>query len=310
MVRSAVETVAVRDATPHFRLRRAGLAAVAALFVAVPTAGAATVANPGPFTAQFTSGQLSVMDGQVNLPFSEASPVTASGTIDPDGNISVPASGLTIPVANAVVLGLPVAIQLGPFDVTGTLDPRAGTAALSLRGQSVLTISGTTHCTLGSPTPLEIPLTTGASGVLTGVPYNAADGTLTLVSGTFNLTGVTCDDNGGLAPIVDGLLSGAGRNHLRLTGRLTPPIAPAEVPAPTSAPGCTVPSLKTLTLARAKTALKQAGCSTGRVTRKKSRKKKGTVIGQSRRAGTKLTAGSKIDLTVSKGLPRKKRRTG
>jgi beta-lactam-binding protein with PASTA domain len=67
-----------------------------------------------------------------------------------------------------------------------------------------------------------------------------------------------------------------------------------------------VPKLKTLTLAKAKAALKRARCATGKVTKKASRKKKGTVIAQSRRAGGKLPAGSKVDLTVSRGPAKKK----
>src|SRR4051812_7543983 len=105
-------------ARPSVRLRRVALAASAAVLVAVSSAHAATVANPGPLSARFTSGQLTVMDGQLNLSFSEATPVVANGTIDANGNVSVPAAGVSIPSFDAVVLGLPVAVQLGPLDVS------------------------------------------------------------------------------------------------------------------------------------------------------------------------------------------------
>ena len=54
-------------------------------------------------------------------------------------------------------------------------------------------------------------------------------------------------------------------------------------------------------LAAAKTAIKQRGCRTGRVTYAYSRKKKGVVIGQSRRPRSVARAKTKINLVVSRG---------
>jgi subtilase family serine protease len=68
-----------------------------------------------------------------------------------------------------------------------------------------------------------------------------------------------------------------------------------------SAPVCLVPKVKGKTLRAAKTALTQAHCSKGRVTKKYARVKKGHVISQRPKPGTSLAAGAKVNLLVSKG---------
>jgi hypothetical protein len=68
-----------------------------------------------------------------------------------------------------------------------------------------------------------------------------------------------------------------------------------------SAPICIVPKLKGKKLAAAKSALTQAHCKAGKVTKKFSKVKRGRVISQRPKAGTNLAAGAKVDLVVSKG---------
>jgi subtilase family serine protease len=68
-----------------------------------------------------------------------------------------------------------------------------------------------------------------------------------------------------------------------------------------SAPICLVPKLKGKSLAAAKSALTQAHCQAGKVTRKYSKVKKGRVISQRPKPGTNLAAGAKVNLVVSKG---------
>jgi len=68
-----------------------------------------------------------------------------------------------------------------------------------------------------------------------------------------------------------------------------------------SAPICLVPKLKGKTLAGAKSALTQANCKVGKVTRKYAKAKKGRVISQRPKPGTNLAAGAKVNLVVSKG---------
>jgi uncharacterized delta-60 repeat protein len=65
---------------------------------------------------------------------------------------------------------------------------------------------------------------------------------------------------------------------------------------------CVVPKLKGKTLRAAKLAIAKAHCSVGKVTRAFSAKvKKGRVLFQKPKPGSKLAAGSKVRLTLSKG---------
>jgi hypothetical protein len=68
-----------------------------------------------------------------------------------------------------------------------------------------------------------------------------------------------------------------------------------------SAPVCLVPKVKGKTLAAAKSALTQAHCNAGKVTKKFSTVKKGRVISQKPKPGTNLAAGASVNLVISKG---------
>jgi hypothetical protein len=67
---------------------------------------------------------------------------------------------------------------------------------------------------------------------------------------------------------------------------------------------CKVPKVVGKRLAAAKLAITQRHCRTGKVRSSYSRKKKGVVTSQSRRAGLVLPAGTRIGLVVSRGLKR------
>jgi beta-lactam-binding protein with PASTA domain len=65
---------------------------------------------------------------------------------------------------------------------------------------------------------------------------------------------------------------------------------------------CHVPKVVGKKLAAAKSRIRAAHCRVGKITKKKSsRKKKGRVIAQSPKPGKTLPAGSKVKLTVGKG---------
>ncbi len=68
-----------------------------------------------------------------------------------------------------------------------------------------------------------------------------------------------------------------------------------------SAPVCLVPKVKGKKLAAARSALSQAHCTVGKVTKKFSKVKKGRVLSQRPKPGTSLAAGAKVNLVVSKG---------
>ena len=75
-------------------------------------------------------------------------------------------------------------------------------------------------------------------------------------------------------------------------------------PPPPSQKKCVVPKVKGKKLAAAKTAIKRAHCSVGKVRKAFSaRVKKGRVISQKPAPGKRLRAGSKVNLKVSKGKP-------
>jgi hypothetical protein len=80
----------------------------------------------------------------------------------------------------------------------------------------------------------------------------------------------------------------------------TPAIAPPAAPKPTVA--CVVPKLVGKNLKQAKRALRKAHCKVGKSKKKNSnKKKKGRILKQRYKAGTKLPAGTKIPITVSRG---------
>jgi Ca2+-binding RTX toxin-like protein len=82
----------------------------------------------------------------------------------------------------------------------------------------------------------------------------------------------------------------------------TPPPAPPAPPPPPAAKGkCIVPRLRGRTLTRAKVLLARAHCSVGKVTRVRSRVKRGVVVGQSPGAGLRRSRGAKVALRVSRG---------
>jgi hypothetical protein len=77
--------------------------------------------------------------------------------------------------------------------------------------------------------------------------------------------------------------------------------AVALVISAAAAQTCTVPALKGDKLAAAESKIKKAGCAVGKITKKKSaKKKKGHVISQSPAAGASKPAGTKVALTVGK----------
>ena len=203
------------------------------LIVGVGSASAATIANPGPFTASFTSGSGNL--GPINLVLT---PVTLSGTIDSAGNVTVPASGVSntaIPFSTSVsgmaVDGSVSWTAVGA--ITGTLDPASGAASLSgainvsmpINAPAVL-YSGV--CSLGT---LPITLTTGAPGA----PYSQATGTLTL-STPLPPPSVNCTPGPpfGLLSIITDQITGG---RLTLSGQVSPAITEAATGGGTETSG-------------------------------------------------------------------------
>jgi dipeptidyl aminopeptidase/acylaminoacyl peptidase len=88
-----------------------------------------------------------------------------------------------------------------------------------------------------------------------------------------------------------------GSRRTVLTGSTPPPPPPA-------ATECVVPRVVGRVLANARRAIRSANCSVGRVRRRASKKRAGTVVAQAPGAGKRLPQGSRVNLVVSRGRRR------
>jgi hypothetical protein len=79
------------------------------------------------------------------------------------------------------------------------------------------------------------------------------------------------------------------------------PFVLTPAPPPPPVVRCIVPRLTGKTLAAARTALARSRCALGRVTKRRSRVRKGRVVAQSLRPGTRRPRGSRVGLTLSRG---------
>jgi hypothetical protein len=84
-----------------------------------------------------------------------------------------------------------------------------------------------------------------------------------------------------------------------LGGTPTAPAAAAGGPRSPRA-ACVVPRLTGKTLKAARAALTKAGCSTGKVTRKRAARKVGKVVAQKARPGARLAPGAKVALVIGR----------
>lgn len=88
-------------------------------------------------------------------------------------------------------------------------------------------------------------------------------------------------------------------------GTLLPPVSRVDFVVSFGRQPCKVPKVRGKTLARAKSAITKANCRLGKVRRQASKKvKRGHVISQSPKAGTRRAYGSKVTVVVSRGAGR------
>ncbi|MCO5316998.1 MAG: PKD domain-containing protein [Microthrixaceae bacterium] len=184
-------------------------------------------------------------NSEVKAGFQPKVATSLSGTIDADGNISIPTSGVVFPpvymlVDVGVASGVLTANVLATHPAEGTLDPITGEATLRVRLR--VAISGTINggslgpCTIGtSSNPIDVNLTTGVSTApdgtqLQGAPLSGSS--IKVVSRDFSVPGASGCGYGLLDGAVNsqvGLPSGAGRNLAVLTGSISPSPEPAVV---------------------------------------------------------------------------------
>lgn len=164
--------------------------------------------------------------------------VAINGSIDAQGNVTVPASGIVFPTAY-------VALTTNPADVvtakvtatapaTGSLNPLSGDVSLQVKLRVQMTGSPFyaplgSNCYIGTPAnPITLNLTSAQSGDRYGSRYNTNSGTATLVDGQFAVPGATgCPFQFpfDLNTVINDnmkLPSPAGRNSASINGMTTP----------------------------------------------------------------------------------------
>jgi hypothetical protein len=252
--------------------------------------------------------------------------------------------GLTIPdvpISASPVTGV-ASITVAGAGVT--IDPTSGSATLDASVYGLISLSGdlgfgtmSTTCPIGSSSsPVSLHLTTAD-----GSAWDPATGGLSLVDKMFVLPTIHCSQPlfDAFLSLVLGTVTNAGDNIVTIVGTavrqpdpITNPTTTTSQPGsgssgggstttttttttgnPPTAPAakrCVVPKLVGKTLKQAKRALTKAGCKVGKAKSKKSKKKKGRVLAQGKKAGTRLPAGAKVPLTVSRGpKPTRKHRS-
>jgi hypothetical protein len=107
---------------------------------------------------------------------------------------------------------------------------------------------------------------------------------------------ITRRDLGSVLRIVVTMTNAAGSVRAESAPRtvVTGPRAPARV-------RCIVPRLRLKTVPAARRALNRARCRLGRVSRVRSRVRRGRIVSQSRRAGRRLPVGTRVNVVVSRG---------
>jgi PASTA domain len=295
----------------------------AAAFSTATTAAHADMMTAGTWDGQVTGGTLSIGDGDlqsiavpagdsfvVTIPAAAAAPVAFRA---PATHIPIPAHTFTDTPGTWTASG---SLDVSPID--GTVDPATGAIAGTASAHGLLRLdftgaggSSSLYCQLGD-TPSPAP----PSPFALNLAGTAVSGEATLADTTFALQ-LNCGAPF-ITPDLDLEVVGhpvmpSGSNALSLTVKFTrraDPTPPATKPTTTTTKPkttvttppvqCVVPKLKGLKLKQARAAAKRANCAVGTVKRKKSAKKRTTVLKQGTAAGSVLANGTKIKLTVAK----------
>jgi uncharacterized repeat protein (TIGR01451 family) len=200
-----------------------------------PSAFAAKVANPGAVTFTFTNGSLDINTNHFDAASSD-DPVTATGTVQGNGNISI--SSMHFPDLP------PIDGPLGEIEVsinvigtpTGNVNPHTGAMNLSFVVRIDADGGGVGgDCHIGN---INFNATTSGAGA---VPYNPSTGTFTLAEHTFAVPGASgCSTfpvnvNNEINNELN-LPSPSGQNHAVLSGHSSPVLGRAIVPSFTATP--------------------------------------------------------------------------
>lgn len=189
------------------------LCLLAAAAIAPPAGAQANitvVANPGDTEFTVTGGVVGL--GGVNVPLPPCDPegngcLSFTATVDADGRFSVADSDLQLPRIDLPLEQLGVALPIGLSVETyitgvagGLLSPGGRLVRfelgfgvrllpdLSSLGNLSFLARGAS-CGIG---PVQLSLTSGGSGSVTGVPYDPETGAATLVDGSYSVPALTC----------------------------------------------------------------------------------------------------------------------
>jgi uncharacterized repeat protein (TIGR01451 family) len=198
------------------------------------SAQAAKVANPGSVTFRFESGTLAIGSETFEAASSD-DPATATGSVNANGSISI--SSFNFPDLPPVEGPLgDVNISINVQSASGNVNPHTGAMTMSATVRVDADGGGVGgDCHVG---PINLNLSTATSG---GVPYNTANGNVTLADRTFAVPGASgCStfpvNVNNLVNDELGLPSGSGNNDAVLTARSVPILQKAIVPAFTTTP--------------------------------------------------------------------------
>jgi hypothetical protein len=137
-------------------------------------------------------------------------------------------------------------------------------------------------------------------------PHVEIPGTLTTPNGSFDFTvPVSASLTPGFVFFVDAtVIAPCGSASFFSANAHFGPYTVAAPPPPPPPPAarCRVPDVRGKTVAQARTLLSARRCALGRTTQAFSTKvRKGRIVGQSRRPGTLLAAGARVNVVVSRG---------
>jgi hypothetical protein len=310
----------------------------AAAFTTSTSAAQADVMPTGTWDGKVTGGTLGIGDEHLRPiavpagdPFTFTIPAGASAPVA----FRAPATHVPIgPIAEGDASGMWTvggSLDIAPID--GSVDPATGAVTGSALAHGLLRLDfaspaggSSIYCQLGddpTPAPPAPFALSPASANAGGAAWTDASGSATLTDNAFELM-LNCGAPF-ITPDLDLAIVGhpvmpAGTNDLSLTVTFTRRADPVVTPPATTPPvtttkpkttppppkalptvvKCIVPKLKGMKLKKARKAAKQAGCTVGKIKRKKSTRRKTTVLKQNTPVGAILDEGAKIKLTVAK----------
>jgi hypothetical protein len=168
---------------------------------------------------------------------------------------------------------------------------RLNETATLLPPPAITTLGATTGSTTGGT---SVAVSGSNFAEVKSVSFGSTAASSFAIDSEGQITAVSPVGSAGSVPISVTTVAGTATSSQQFTYQAPPPPPP---PPPT----CTVPKLKGKTLKASKKKIKGADCKVGKVTKKKGAKaKSGKVVGQSKKPGTVLPAGTVVKVTLGK----------